>query len=101
MVIGLVLDREAIARACRARGVSRLAVFGSATSNRFDALLSDVDFLVEFAPGNEDAFGAYFGLKEDLEALLGRPVDLVMANAVHNPHFAASAERGAEEVYAA
>ena len=101
MSTGLVLDREAIALACRARGVTRLAVFGSATSDRFDTILSDVDFLVEFAPGADDAFGAYFGLKEDLEALLGRPVDLVMANAVHNPHFAASAVGGAEEVYAA
>ena len=51
--------------------------------------------------GAEDAFAAYFGLKEDLEALLGRRVDLVMAKAVRNPHFAASASQGAEKVYAA
>ena len=57
--------------------------------------------LLHQAPGSEDAFGAYFGLKEDLEGLLGRPVDLVMANAVRNPHLAASAANGAEEVYAA
>lgn len=101
MTIGLALDREAIASACRARGVSRLTIFGSATSERFDSERSDVDFLVEFAPGSEDAFAAYFGLKEDLESLLGRKVDLVMANAVRNPHFAASASTGAEEVYAA
>jgi predicted nucleotidyltransferase len=101
MTIGLSLDRTAITRACRAHGVSRLTIFGSATSERFDAELSDVDFLVEFAPGAEDAFDAYFGLKEDLESLLGRRVDLVMANAVRNPHFAASASNGAEEIYAA
>jgi uncharacterized protein len=101
MTIGLALDREAIATACRAHSVSRLTIFGSATSARFDIERSDVDFLVEFAPGSDDAFGDYFGLKEDLESLLGRPVDLVMANAVRNPHFAASAARGAEEVYAA
>jgi predicted nucleotidyltransferase len=101
MTIGLALDREAIARSCRAHSVSRLTIFGSATSASFDTERSDVDFLVEFAPGSDDAFGAYFGLKEDLESLLGRPVDLVMANAVRNPHFAASAARGAEEVYAA
>jgi uncharacterized protein len=101
MTIGLAFDREAIASACRAHGVSRLTIFGSATSDRFDSERSDVDFLVEFAPGSEDAFAAYFGLKEDLESLLGRKVDLVMANAVRNPHFAASASTGAEEVYAA
>ncbi|MCA0215967.1 MAG: nucleotidyltransferase domain-containing protein [Actinobacteria bacterium] len=101
MTTAIALDRAAIARACRTQGVSRLAIFGSATSPRFDAERSDVDFLVEFTPGSSDAFGAYFGLKEDLEGLLGRPVDLLMANAVRNPHFAASAAIGAEEVYAA
>lgn len=101
MTIGMALDREAIARVCRVHGVSRLQVFGSATSGQFSPARSDVDFLVEFAPGAEDAFAAYFGLKEDLEALVGRRVDLVMANAVRNPHFAASAANGAEEVYAA
>ena len=101
MTIAIALDRDAIARVCRAHAVSRLRIFGSATSAHFDDRNSDVDFLVEFAPGSPDAFGAYFGLKEDLEALLSRPVDLVMANAIRNPHFAASASDGAEEVYAA
>jgi len=101
MTTGLSLDRVAIAALCRAHGATRLRVFGSATSDLFDEGRSDVDFLVEFAAGAEDAFAAYFGLKEDLEALLGRRVDLVMANAVRNPHFAASAANGAEEVYAA
>ncbi|MFT2815567.1 nucleotidyltransferase family protein [Leifsonia sp. A12D58] len=101
MTTGLALDRDAIARVCRAHGVSRLRVFGSAISERFDAERSDVDFLVEFAPGAEDPFEAYFGLKEDLEGLLGHRVDLVMSSAVRNPHFAASVSTGAEEVYAA
>ena len=101
MTIRIALDREAIAHACLVHGVSRLRVFGSATSGRFNPSRSDVDFLVEFEPGAADPFAAYFGLKEDLESLLARPVDLVMANAVRNPHFAASAANGAEEVYAA
>lgn len=101
MTIAVVLDRRAIASACRAHGAIRLAVFGSATSENFDSERSDIDFLVEFTPATEDPFAAYFGLKEDLEGLLGRPVDLVMANAVRNPHFAVSAANGAEEVYAA
>lgn len=101
MRTGLTLDRDAIARVCRAHGVSRLRIFGSATSERFDAKRSDVDLLVEFIPGPEDPFAAYFGLKEDLEGLLGRRVDLVMANAVRNPYFAASASAGAEDLYAA
>lgn len=97
----LALDREAIAAVCRAHGVRRLRLFGSATSGRFDPSRSDVDVLVEFAAEIPDPFDAYFGLKEDLERLLGRAVDLVMADAVRNPHFAAGALAEAEELYAA
>ncbi len=97
----MALDRAAIARICHAHGVSKLSVFGSAVTERFDSLSSDIDLLVEFVPGSSDAFESYFGLKEDLEALLGRQVDLVMSSAVLNPHFAASVAQGAEEIYAA
>jgi predicted nucleotidyltransferase len=98
--VPLVLDREAIAELCRRRGVSRLAVFGSAVCGDFDPDRSDVDFLVEFA-GAEDGFTAYFALKEDLETLLSRPVDLVMPGALENPYFAASVTATAEDIYAA
>jgi predicted nucleotidyltransferase len=81
--------------------VSRLRVFGSATSDRFDPERSDIDFLVGFSPGSEDPFDDYFGLKEDLERILGRDVDLVMENAVQNPFFAASANASAEVLYPA
>ena len=66
----LALDRDAIARACRAHGVSHLTIIGSAAFERFDEESSDVDSLVGFVPGAEDAFAAYFGLNEDLEDLL-------------------------------
>jgi len=62
---------------------------------------SDIDILVDFTPGTPDPFDAYFGLKEDFERILGRRVDLVMAEAVRNPHFAASALAGAVELCAA
>lgn len=101
MATAVVLDREALAAVCRARGVSRLRVFGSALTERFDPERSDIDFLVEFAPEVSDLFDAYFGLKEDLEELLGRPVDLVMTDAVTNPYFAKAAFASAEDVYAA
>ena len=87
--------------ACAGRVVRRIRVFGSATGDRFDETHSDVELLVEFRPDVHDLFDAYFGLKEDLEALLGRRVDLVMADAVDNPYFEASALATAEELYAA
>ncbi|MFT4305696.1 MAG: DNA polymerase subunit beta [Microbacterium sp.] len=60
-----------------------------------------MDLLVEFQPGLADPFDACFGLKEDLETLFDRGVDLVMADAVRNPYVEASAAASAEELYAA
>lgn len=101
MVKGLVLDRSAIASLCRTFGVRRLVLFGSALTDRFDESRSDVDFVVEFVEGLENRFDTYFDLKDALENLLGRPVDLVTADALANPYFAASVQRNSEELYAA
>jgi uncharacterized protein len=46
-------------------------------------------------------FDAHFGLKEDLEAVLGLPVDLVVPAALANPYFARSVEQTRHELYAA
>lgn len=97
----LRLDIDAVARVCSAHGVKRLRLFGSATSDRFDAVRSDIDLLVEFTSGFADPFDTYFGLKEELETLFGKGVDLVMADAVRNPYFAASALANTEVLYAA
>ena len=97
----LVIDREAIATVSRRHRVRRLSVFGSAVTDRFDPQDSDADFLVEFDGPAGTHFDDYFGLKEDLEALLGRPVDLVMKSALENPYFAASVTASAVEIYAA
>jgi predicted nucleotidyltransferase len=87
---------------CRRFHVNRLELFGSAARGDFDPARSDVDFLVAFERDTPlRALDAYFGLKEGLEALLGRPVDLVMPDAVRNPYLRASIERSREVVYAA
>lgn len=100
MTARLALDRAAIAELCRRYGVRRLIVFGSVLTERFDYAGSDVDFLVEFGEDLDSKFDAYFGLKEDLEALLGRPVDLVGPSSLENPYFAAAVARSSEELYA-
>ena len=97
----LVIDQESIAEVCRRHGVRRLAVFGSAVTDHFDPESSDVDFLVEFDPEIQHPFRAYFDLKDELESLLKRPVDLVEAAALRNPYVSASIQRSAEELYAA
>lgn len=100
MAAPLELDREAIAELCRTFGVSRLAVFGSAVTDRFDPERSDVDFLVEFREDKHASFKTYFALKTSLEELLDRPVDLVMTEALRNPYFVATMEQTRRELYA-
>ena len=81
--------REEISALCRRYGVRRLEVFGSAADPlHFDVARSDVDFLVEFDQRPEGSYAdQYFGLLEDLSALLRRPVDLVVERVVRNPYF--------------
>jgi hypothetical protein len=97
----LDLPRDEVERLCRRFVVTRLAVFGSALTDAFDAERSDLDVLVEFADDVTDLFDAYFGLREGLEALSGRGVDLVMASAVRNPFVARSIEETRQDIYAA
>ena len=77
-------------------------MFGSAASPQFDPERSDFDFLVEFdelPPGSYAT--AFFGLLEDLEQLLERPVDLVVPSAIRNPYFRESVEASRALLYAA
>ena len=55
----------------------------------------------EFKSGRENVFHDYFDLKAALEQIVGRDVDLVVANAVKNPYIAKSIFDSAEDVYAA
>ena len=92
----------AIAEVCRRHGVMRLDAFGSALRDDFRHGESDVDLLVEFASMEPYArVDAYFGMLEELRALLGLEVDLVMAGAVKNPYIARDIERTRRMLYAA
>jgi hypothetical protein len=85
---------------CRRYGVSRLELFGSAASGAFDPERSDLDFLVEFDAVSSGLFDRYFGLKQSLEALYGRPVDLVTAGSLRNPYFLEAVNRSRQLLYA-
>ena len=94
--------RAALIELCRRYKVRQLDSFGSAVTGGFDPSSSDLDFLVEFElmPPPEHA-EAYFSLKEGLEALFGRAVDLVITGAVVNPYFLARIEATRQRIYAA
>lgn len=89
-----------VAPLCRRFGVRRLDLFGSAATGAFDPARSDVDLLVEFDDDPAHLFDRYFGLKESLEALYGRPVDLVAAGSLRNPYFIAAVNETRRLVYA-
>lgn len=102
MIGMLESKRKKIAEACARYHVARLHVFGSALRNDFKPDESDLDFLVEFAPMEPYArVDAYFGILEELRALLNVKVDLVMAGAVKNPYIVREIERTKEVLYAA
>jgi hypothetical protein len=85
---------EAIRALARDFGVLRLEVFGSVGTPNFDPARSDVDFLAEYPEGYD--FGPWMGrrpaLRRGLEAILGRPVDLVTTRALRDPLFRAEAD---------
>ncbi len=88
-----------IAELCRCLKISRLDVFGSATSDDFHAE-SDVDVLVRFEQDGDGLFNRYFDLKEGLESIFGRSVDVVVGDSLKNPYFRANVERSRRTVYA-
>ena len=102
MVAAIENKRDALGALCRKYGVVRMYVFGSAVRADFRPGDSDVDLLVEFAPiGGYAKARAYFKLLDELEALLGTKVDLVMAGAVRNRYIARDIESTKQLLYAA
>jgi len=99
----LPLDPEterALARICRRRHVRRLALFGSALRDDFDDERSDLDFVVEFAHPDPLQRGRdYWSLREDLERLFVRNVDLVNPRYLRNPFLRAEVERDQRALY--
>lgn len=93
--------RSEVADLCRRTGARRLDAFGSAVRADFDPIASDLDFLVELEDmPPADYAHAYFVLKEGLESLFGRPVDLVTGSSLANPYFRERLAGERQTVYA-
>ncbi len=90
-----------VADLCRRVGARRLDLFGSAARGEFDPSESDLDFFVEFDDLPPARYAdAFFSLKQNLEALFGRPVDLITEACLANPYFRARIEAERQAVYA-
>jgi predicted nucleotidyltransferase len=94
-----VLESEAVARICRAHGVRRLSLFGSRLKGTARAD-SDVDLLVEFAPGRTPGLIGMSTIEIELGCALGHKVDLRTALDL-SPHFRDEVVRNAKLAYAA
>ena len=74
--------RHDILRIAAQHGVQRIRVFGSVARGEAGPT-SDVDFLIEVGPRHSAFFPG--GLVADLEALLGRRVDVVESDGLYAP----------------
>ena len=102
MIAAVAERRSDIQRLCDRHHVLRLALFGSAATGDHRPGASDFDFVVEFPPLPAGAYAdSYFGLLEDLEQLLGGPVELVVGSAIKNPFFLQSVEQTSALLYEA
>lgn len=89
-----------ISAACAQFGVEKLELFGSGTTCQFDVAASDLDFLVTFTPiARRRAFDNYFGLREFLEGVFGRPIDLVTEGSLRNPYLIREIAQSRELLY--
>jgi uncharacterized protein len=77
-------NRTAIEDLCRVHGVHRLEVFGSILRDDFDEDRSNVDALVEFTQQAADSFSNFLALKDSLEAVFARSVDLDVQDPLAN-----------------
>lgn len=92
------ISREAIAGFCRAHAVRELALFGSATRADYRAD-SDIDVLINLKHEARVGLVALQRMREELEAILGRPVDLLTQDGL-NRHIREEVLSQAEIVYA-
>lgn len=77
------ITRDEVVAALRAHrelfdrfGVVSVSLFGSVVRDEAKPM-SDVDLMVDFAPGQPGGLFRYVELKHALEGVLGRPVDLI------------------------
>ena len=93
------LNMDKIIALCKKYKVSKLFVFGSILTNRFNKE-SDVDFIVNFDKAQvTDYFSNFFDLKYAVEDILGREVDLLEEHAIRNHYLKETIEQTKALIY--
>jgi predicted nucleotidyltransferase len=96
----LGVNRRSIVALCRRNGVRRLSLFGSVTRSDFGSA-SDVDVLVEFQSDQLVGLGRIVELRDELEALCHRKVDVATSAILRNPHRKSAILRDLRTIYEA
>jgi predicted nucleotidyltransferase len=87
-MIPLVADNlDAIAGLCRTHGIQSLDVFGSAAVQVHDADANDIDLICDLGTYELGVADRLFAFAHALEALFGKPVDLLTKPMIRNPYF--------------
>ena len=94
------LDESLIVSLAIKYKIKELALFGSVLRDDFGDQ-SDIDILVQFDKTAELSLFDVFEVKEELEKVLGREVDLVEKEGLRNPYRRDRILRTAKVVYAA
>jgi uncharacterized protein len=90
---------DAIKALCKSHYVNRLFIFGSVLTNRFKKD-SDIDLIVDFQGIDLYNYADnYFDLKDSLEHLFNREVDLLEDKAIHNPYLRQSIDSSKQLIY--
>lgn len=93
------LHKKQIFELCEKHEVKELYLFGSVLTDKFDNS-SDIDILIQFNQIDlTKYFDNYMDLKEKLEEILKRPVDLVENQAIKNPVFRKVVDREKKLLY--
>ena len=79
--VRIEIPHDRLAVFCRTHRIRRLSVFGSALREDFRPD-SDVDLLVSFEEGARHSLFDLVTMQDELQAILGREVDLVEREAV-------------------
>ena len=98
-MIDLVPFKSDIEKICKDLSLRRLDIIGSAIRDDFSDK-SDIDVLVTFE-GDENLFNRYFLLKDRLEEVFKRKVDVIEERAIRNPFFRQAVYKNRINVYGA
>ena len=90
------IPHDTIAEFCKRNHIRRMALFGSVIRDDFTPE-SDIDVLVEFAPGRTPGL-EFFNMERALSEIMGRKVDLNTAGWLSS-YFRQEVLDEAEEIY--